>query len=157
MKETDHSNELDSLLSEEGISNKKENTTKEESTAFKSNDSFKNAISNEEFSSVITVLNDVVDRILHALRERSNAKKDAYDRAMELKEKGIEDEDFSLLVKMVKSELMKTDVKMYETFEKSFNSLPTIINFLNRFRLHDDMIEQPNLSWIEKAKKNLKK
>ena len=50
---------------------------------------------------------------------------------------------------------MKTDVKMYEAFEDEFDNLYNSIDFLNRFRSSEEMIEKPNLNWIERVKEYL--
>mgnify|MGYP000459598780 FL=1 len=144
--------ELDNILANEGII-KAENSENE--VAFKDGDSFKNIISNAEFASVIALLTNIVEKITKSVVVRNNAKSKAIDKFNELKEEGAEDEDLSYIVKMIKSELMKTDVKMYEAFEDEFDNLYNSIDFLNRFRSSEEMIEKPNLNWIERVKEYL--
>ena len=135
--------ELDNILANEGII-KAENSENE--VAFKDGDSFKIIISNVEFASVIALLTNIVEKITKSVVVRNNAKSKAIDKFNELKEEGAEDEDLSYIVKMIKSELMKTDVKMYEAFEDEFDNLYNSIDFLNRFRSSEEMIEKPNLN-----------
>jgi hypothetical protein len=152
MGKKDHYKELDDILANQDIT-KAENS--DNKVAFKDGDSFKNIISNAEFASVISLLTNIVEKITDSIRTRNNAKSKAIDKLNELKEKGAEDDDLSYIVKMIKSELMKTDVKMYEAFKDEFDNLYSSIDFLNRFRSSEEMIEKPNLKWIERVKEYL--
>lgn len=154
MGKKDHYKELNNILKEQDI-NETDNLKNE--TAFKSGDSFKSIITNNEFSSVISLLTSIVEKITNSIEVRNRAKLKAVKKFNELKEisPNENDENLRIIVKMIKSELMKTDVKMYESFKYEFDNLNNSIDFLNRFRSSEDMIEKPNLKWLERVKKYL--
>jgi hypothetical protein len=151
MEKKDHSKELDKILSEQEVTSEKT----QEKVAFSNNESFKNAIGNEEFSSVITLLTNIVEKISDSLENRESAKQAAITKLKEMKETFGDNDQMSVGIKIVKRKLMETDVKVYETFSNEFENLTNTIEFLNRFRPVDDMIPYVNLSWVGKVKKYL--
>tara|TARA_R110000744_G_scaffold336193_1_gene441519 strand:- start:234 stop:716 length:483 start_codon:yes stop_codon:yes gene_type:complete len=154
MNKEEHSKELNEILNlSESIESKQDEQT--EDVAFNSSEAFKGIISKKEFSSVITLLTNIVLKIADSSRIRQEAKDKALEKYEELKDKGIDDEDKATVVKMIKRELMKTDIKMYEAFGDEFNNLTSTIDFLNRFKVPEEMIPYPNLSWISRVKKYL--
>ena len=154
MDKEEHSKELNEILNlSESIESKQDEQT--EDVAFNSSEAFKGIISKKEFSSVITLLTNIVLKIADSSRIRQEAKNKALEKFEELKERGIDDEDKAIVVKMIKKELMKTDIKMYESFGDEFENLTNTIDFLNRFKVPEEMIPHPNLSWISRVKKYL--
>ena len=154
MNKEEHSKELNEILNlSESIESKQDEQT--EDVAFSSSEAFKGIISKEEFSSVITLLTNIVLKIADSSRIRQEAKNKALEKFEELKERGIDDEDKAIVVKMIKKELMKTDIKMYESFGDEFENLTNTIDFLNRFKVPEEMIPHPNLLWISRVKKYL--
>lgn len=126
-----------------------------ENIAFSSNESLKKAIGSNEFESVIKIVTCVVEKIKKANEERNNSKK----RALELinsAKSHQSDEQNSEMIKVVKKELSKTDREVYKGFKDEFDNACNAIDFLNRFKQSDQLIEKPNLKWVEKAKNNLK-
>ena len=154
MDKEEHSKELNEILNlSESIESKQDEQT--EDVAFSSSEALKRIISKEEFSSVIVLLTNIVLKIADSSRIRQEAKNKALEKFEELKERGIDDEDKAIVVKMIKKELMKTDIKMYESFGDEFENLTNTIDFLNRFKVPEEMIPHPNLSWISRVKKYL--
>jgi|TARA_R110000765_G_scaffold306119_1_gene400005 hypothetical protein len=154
MNKEEHSKELNEILNlSESIESKQDEQT--EDVAFSSSEALKGIISKEEFSSVIVLLTNIVLKIADSSRIRQEAKNKALEKFEELKERGIDDEDKAIVVKMIKKELMKTDIKMYESFGDEFENLTNTIDFLNRFKVPEEMIPHPNLSWISRVKKYL--
>ena len=152
MEQKEHSEELKKILSTENLSNE---LHQEEIVAFGSNEVFKKAIGNDEFTSVIILLTNIVVKIMDSLETRQKAKKKAIKKIEEFRDAGIPEKDLSIAVKTIKRELMLTDIKVYESFKDEFDNLINTIEFLNRFRLNEDMFPYPNLNWINKVKKYL--
>lgn len=142
MEGKEHSDELNKLLERQDI-------------AFNSAESFKGIISKDEFSSVLTILTKITDKISEGCDLRKEAKNKAIAKFKELEESGVDKEGMAMAVKMIKRELMNTDISMYESFPEEFDNNHNTIDFINRFRAHEDMLDKPNLNWVKKVKQYL--
>ena len=130
------------------MENKSNNEVK---IAFSGAESFKKAITVDEFEIILFLAEERNSKINEIINDRNELVSKIKEKLEEV-ESRIPLEDFSKAVKSAKAMIFTADKEMYKVFKNELDNYSSLVSFLNKFRKPNELHKELDLKFLNKLK-----